>query len=226
MAAGPARPGQGVLRDGAAARKRDRASIHAGIRLHPRRRPITGMKAISQPTLPVSNAAWRSPMSMGYPMYGVIGPLWATSALAARGPAPKVLEKLCGLLGKLPAENRCIQMPLYRILLADRIRTDRTDRAGAEFRGLGGVAGGADRRELGLRPRSTGFTARCCVANRRGTTGAPCACSSARWLRQEDRGGRLEIAHGDQHRASGRERIRPRRSTGPADVDPGEIRIR
>jgi class 3 adenylate cyclase/predicted ATPase/DNA-binding NarL/FixJ family response regulator len=54
----------------------------------------------------------------GYPMYRVIGPLWATAALAARGPAPKVLEQLCGLLGKLPAENRCIQMPLYRILLA------------------------------------------------------------------------------------------------------------
>jgi class 3 adenylate cyclase/predicted ATPase/DNA-binding NarL/FixJ family response regulator len=54
----------------------------------------------------------------GYPMYRVIGPLWATSALAARGPAPKVLEKLCGLLGKLPVEDRCIQMPLYRILLA------------------------------------------------------------------------------------------------------------
>jgi predicted ATPase len=52
-------------------------------------------------------------------MYGVIGPLWATSALAARGPAPEVLEQLCGLLGKLPAENRCIQMPLYRILLAN-----------------------------------------------------------------------------------------------------------
>ena len=34
------------------------------------------------------------------------------------GPAPEVLEKLCGLLGKLPAENRCIQIPLYRILLA------------------------------------------------------------------------------------------------------------
>ena len=49
----------------------------------------------------------------GYPMYQVIGPLWATSALAARGPAPKVLEKLCGLIGKLPAEDRCIQMPLY-----------------------------------------------------------------------------------------------------------------
>ena len=54
----------------------------------------------------------------GYPMYRVIGPLWATAALTARGPAPKVLEQLCGLLGKLPAENRCIQMPLYRILLA------------------------------------------------------------------------------------------------------------
>lgn len=54
----------------------------------------------------------------GYPMYRVIGPLWATAALAARGPAPNVLEQLCGLLGKLPAENRCIQMPLYRILLA------------------------------------------------------------------------------------------------------------
>ena len=54
----------------------------------------------------------------GYPMYRVIGPLWATAALAARGPAPKVLEQLCGLLGKLPAENRCIQIPLYRILLA------------------------------------------------------------------------------------------------------------
>ena len=54
----------------------------------------------------------------GYPMYQVIGPLWATAALAARGPAPKVLEELCGLLGKLPVENRCIQMPLYRILLA------------------------------------------------------------------------------------------------------------
>ena len=54
----------------------------------------------------------------GYPMYQVIGPLWATAALAARGPTPEVLEQLCGLLGKLPAENRCIQMPLYRILLA------------------------------------------------------------------------------------------------------------
>jgi hypothetical protein len=54
----------------------------------------------------------------GYPMYRVIGPLWATSALAARGPAPEVLEQLCGLLGKLPAETQCIQIPLYRILLA------------------------------------------------------------------------------------------------------------
>src|ERR1700747_2445180 len=54
----------------------------------------------------------------GYPMYRVIGPLWATAALAARGPAPEVLEQLCSLLGKLPSENRCIQMPLYRILLA------------------------------------------------------------------------------------------------------------
>ena len=54
----------------------------------------------------------------GYPMYRVIGPLWATAALAARGPAPDVLEQLCGLLDKLPPENQCIQMPLYRILLA------------------------------------------------------------------------------------------------------------
>ncbi|QIG96233.1 AAA family ATPase [Bradyrhizobium sp. 6(2017)] len=54
----------------------------------------------------------------GYPMYRVIGPLWATSALAARGSAPVVLEQLCGLLEKLPVEDRCIQMPLYRILLA------------------------------------------------------------------------------------------------------------
>jgi class 3 adenylate cyclase/predicted ATPase/DNA-binding transcriptional ArsR family regulator len=54
----------------------------------------------------------------GYPMYRVIGPLWATAALAARGPAPTVLEQLSGLLDKLPAEDRCIQMPLYRILLA------------------------------------------------------------------------------------------------------------
>jgi class 3 adenylate cyclase/predicted ATPase len=54
----------------------------------------------------------------GYPMYRVIGPLWATSALGARGPTPKVLEDLCALLGKLPAEDRCIQMPLYRIMLA------------------------------------------------------------------------------------------------------------
>ncbi|BAL08492.1 ATP-binding protein [Bradyrhizobium japonicum] len=38
----------------------------------------------------------------GYPMYRVIGPLWATAALAARGPAPDVLEQLCGLLDKLP----------------------------------------------------------------------------------------------------------------------------
>ena len=48
----------------------------------------------------------------GYPMYRVIGPLWATSALAARGPAPDVLEQLCRLLGKLPAEKfdafRCL----------------------------------------------------------------------------------------------------------------------
>ena len=32
----------------------------------------------------------------GYPMYRVICPLWATAALAARGPAPGVLEQLCG----------------------------------------------------------------------------------------------------------------------------------
>ena len=66
----------------------------------------------------------------GYPMYRVIGPLWATSALAARGPAPEVLEKLCGLLGKLPADNRCIQIPLYRILLATEFgRIGQIDRA-------------------------------------------------------------------------------------------------
>lgn len=66
----------------------------------------------------------------GYPMYHVIGPLWATSALAARGPAADVLEKLCGLLGKLPAEDRCIQMPLYRILLAAEFgRIGQMDRA-------------------------------------------------------------------------------------------------
>ena len=66
----------------------------------------------------------------GYPMYRIIGPLWATSALAARGPAPDVLEQLCRLLGKLPAENRCIQMPLYRILLAAEFgRIGQIDRA-------------------------------------------------------------------------------------------------
>jgi class 3 adenylate cyclase/predicted ATPase/DNA-binding transcriptional ArsR family regulator len=66
----------------------------------------------------------------GYPMYQVIGPLWATSALAARGPAPQVLERLCGLLGKLPAEDQCIQMPLYRMLLAAEFgRIGQMDRA-------------------------------------------------------------------------------------------------
>ncbi|TAI64646.1 adenylate/guanylate cyclase domain-containing protein [Bradyrhizobium sp. Leo170] len=66
----------------------------------------------------------------GYPMYQVIGPLWATSALAARGPAPVVLEKLSGLIGRLPAENRCIQMPLYKALLATEFgRIGQKDRA-------------------------------------------------------------------------------------------------
>lgn len=66
----------------------------------------------------------------GYPMYRVIGPLWATSALAARGSAPEVLEELCGLLGKLPVENRCIQVPLYRTLLATEFgRIGQTERA-------------------------------------------------------------------------------------------------
>ncbi len=66
----------------------------------------------------------------GYPMYQVIGPLWATSALAARGPAPVVLEKLSGLIGRLPAENRCIQMPLYKALLATELgRIGQKDRA-------------------------------------------------------------------------------------------------
>ena len=66
----------------------------------------------------------------GYPMYQVIGPLWATSALAARGPAPAVLERLCGLLGKLP--NRCIQIPLYQIMLAAEFgRIGQIDRARA-----------------------------------------------------------------------------------------------
>jgi len=54
----------------------------------------------------------------GYPMYRVIGPLWATAALAARSSAPEALEQLSGLLKKLPVADRCIQMPLYRILLA------------------------------------------------------------------------------------------------------------
>lgn len=68
----------------------------------------------------------------GYPMYRVIGPLWATSALAARGPAPDVLDELCGLLAKLPADNRCIQMPLYRIMLAAEFgRIGQMDRARA-----------------------------------------------------------------------------------------------
>jgi predicted ATPase len=66
----------------------------------------------------------------GYPMYQVIGPLWATSALAARGPAPVVLEKLSALIGKLPAENRCIQIPLYKALLATEFgRIGQKDRA-------------------------------------------------------------------------------------------------
>ena len=66
----------------------------------------------------------------GYPMYQVIGPLWASSALVARGPAPAVLENLCGLIAKLPAENRCIQIPLYKILLATEFgRIGRNDEA-------------------------------------------------------------------------------------------------
>ena len=73
----------------------------------------------------------------GYPMYRVIGPLWATAALTARGPAPKVLEQLCGLLGKLPAENRCIQMPALSNSARDRIRTDRGDRKGSKLRCFG-----------------------------------------------------------------------------------------
>lgn len=66
----------------------------------------------------------------GYPMYQVLGPLWATSALAVRGPAPVVLEELCGLIAKLPADDRCIQMPLYKILLAQEFsRIDQQERA-------------------------------------------------------------------------------------------------
>src|SRR6516164_11230832 len=44
--------------------------------------------------------------------------MWGNAGVAARGPGPGVVEQLCGLLDKLPAENRCIQIPLYRILLA------------------------------------------------------------------------------------------------------------
>jgi predicted ATPase len=66
----------------------------------------------------------------GYPMYQVLGPLWAASALVARGPAPVVLETLCGLIAKLPPENRCIQMPLYKIVLAQEFnRIGQKDRA-------------------------------------------------------------------------------------------------
>ena len=79
--------------------------------------PITGMKAILRPTLRSVERGLKVADDFGYPMYRVIGPLWATAALTARGPAPKK-SSMCGLLGKLPAENRCIQMPLYRILLA------------------------------------------------------------------------------------------------------------
>jgi len=66
----------------------------------------------------------------GYPVYQVLGPLWAASALAARGPAPVVLETLSGLIAKLPPENRCIQVPLYKIVLAQEFnRIGQKDRA-------------------------------------------------------------------------------------------------
>jgi class 3 adenylate cyclase/tetratricopeptide (TPR) repeat protein/ABC-type cobalamin/Fe3+-siderophores transport system ATPase subunit len=54
----------------------------------------------------------------GYPMYAVIGPLWATGALASRDPSLKTMEALCLLLNKLPADDRCIQVPFYKALLA------------------------------------------------------------------------------------------------------------
>ena len=165
----------------------------------------------------------------GYPMYRVIGPLWATAALAARGPAPEVLEQLCGLLGKLPAENRCIQMPLYRILLATEFgRIGEIERA-RSFAASAEASGEANRRALGCSrdlsdPRLAAVSRT--IARR---PGCHALVQTLACLCQKARGGRLGIAHGDQHRAPGqrrRERIRTRRSTRPADIDPGEICIR
>jgi class 3 adenylate cyclase/tetratricopeptide (TPR) repeat protein len=66
----------------------------------------------------------------GYPMYQVIGPLWATRALTDRGPAPLVIEKLCGLMAKLPPDDRCIKMPVYKTMLAQEFsRIGEQDRA-------------------------------------------------------------------------------------------------
>ena len=66
----------------------------------------------------------------GYPVYQVLGPLWATPALAAQGSPLAALDELCRLLGKLPADTRCIQMPLYRAMLAAEYgRIGQIDRA-------------------------------------------------------------------------------------------------
>jgi predicted ATPase len=67
----------------------------------------------------------------GYPMYQVLGPLWAASALVARGPAAAALDKLDRLITtRLPAEDRCIQMPLYKAMLAKEFgRAGQTERA-------------------------------------------------------------------------------------------------
>ena len=148
-------------------------------------------------------------------MYRVIGPLWATAALAARGPAPKVLEQLCGLLDKLPAENRCIQMPLYRILLATEFgRIGQIERArsfAASAESL--VKQTGERWAAPEIYRIHGSLL--CREPLRDDRAAMRLFKRSLASARKARGGRLGIAHGDQHRAPGQRR---RSASGRAEA--------
>ena len=114
--AGPAGP-ENAVRRRRATRERDRASFHAGISLHSSHWPTTGMKAIQQHRQRRAQPA--SPTVQLCDDVRLIAPLSATAALTrARPRRRRFSNSYTACFDKLPAENRCISDPLYRILLA------------------------------------------------------------------------------------------------------------
>ena len=73
----------------------------------------------------------------GYPMYRVIGPLWATAALAARGPAPEGARTIMRLARQATRREPVHSDAALSNFARYRIRTNWRDRKGSKLRCFG-----------------------------------------------------------------------------------------